>query len=123
MSSLKHRGKGPQVMTANELRQGPVVYMTPDYNWTTDFSLALQTEDTRLIENMNKAAERAVDANIVVGAYFIDIDPETKAPARYRERFRMNGPSFDPGVPTHKDHIKKHGASRYSVSDAHNGET
>lgn len=116
MSTLKHRGKGPQVMTANELRQGPVVYMTRDYAWSTAFTDALQTEDSRLIENMGKAADEAVEANIVVGAYFIDIDPETRQPARYRERFRMNGPSFDPGVPTHAEHIKTHGASVFGVN-------
>jgi len=27
MSTLKHKGKGPQALTANGLRKGPVVYL------------------------------------------------------------------------------------------------
>jgi len=109
MSSLKHKGKGPQVMTANGLRQGPVVYMREDYSWSTVYSEALQTEDEAIITSMDKAAQSASEANLIVGAYFIDVDPETGEPARYRERFRMNGPSFDPGRPTHIEHGEKTG--------------
>ncbi len=93
--SAKHKGKGPQVMTANELREGLVVWLTADFEWSLNFSEALQTEDTDLIEKMSIVAEKDVDENLVVGTYFIDIDRETNLPARYRERFRVKGPSYD----------------------------
>ncbi len=97
MSTLKHKGKGPQSMTANELREGYSVWLTPDLTWSTDYQNALKTEDAELIEQMRVVADRDTEANEVVAAYFIDIDPETGLPARYRERFRVTGPSKDLG--------------------------
>ncbi|NNE58813.1 MAG: DUF2849 domain-containing protein [Hellea sp.] len=103
MSSLKHKGKGPQSMTANELREGYSVWLTQDLVWTTQYSKALLTEDADLIEKMQLIADRDVAANEIVGAYFIDIDTETGLPARYRERFRVTGPSKDLGEDLQKD--------------------
>jgi len=95
MSTLKHKGKGPQTLTANELREGFSVWLTPDFDWSRDFTDALQTEDETLIEKMQAKGEADSDENLVVGVYFIDIDPETKLPVRYREKFRVKGPSYD----------------------------
>ncbi len=93
MSTLKHKGKGPQAMTANELVSGLSVWMTADLNWSRDYADALLTEDETLIEKMDEIAKAAEQANTVVGAYFIDtMDAK---PARYRERFRTHGPSYD----------------------------
>ena len=93
MSTLKHKGKGPQGMTANELRSGLSVWMTPDFTWSREFTDALLTEDEALIEKMDATAKAAEQANEVVGAYFIDT--EDGKPSRYRERFRTHGPSYD----------------------------
>jgi len=95
MSTLKHKGKGPQTLTANELREGFSVWLTSDFEWSRDFTEALQTEDETLIEKMQAKGEADSDENLVVGAYFIDIEPETKLPVRYREKFRVKGPSYD----------------------------
>lgn len=93
MSTLKHTGKGPQAMTANELRSGLNVWMTADYGWSRDYADALLTEDDAKISQMDIVAKAAEHANDVVGAYFIDtVDGK---PARYRERFRTHGPSYD----------------------------
>jgi hypothetical protein len=101
MSALKHKGKGPQVLTANGLKTGPVVYLDADFNWTTLFVNALRTEDPDIIDKMQSFGEKAEANNIVLGVYFIDISPATGLPSRYREKFRANGPSYDPGNPTH----------------------
>ncbi|MEM9600508.1 MAG: DUF2849 domain-containing protein [Pseudomonadota bacterium] len=93
MSGLKHKGKGPQAMTANALKSGLNVWMTPDFGWSQDYADALLTEDDATIETMDRLAREAEQANQVVGAYFIDtVDGK---PARYRERFRTHGPSYD----------------------------
>ena len=93
MSTLKHKGKGPQAMTANELRSGLSVWMTKDYDWSRDYADALLTEDEAAIQKMDDVAKAAELTNTVVGAYFIDtVDGK---PARYRERFRTHGPSYD----------------------------
>jgi len=95
MSMLKHRGKGPQSMTANELRDGFSVWLTEELTWSRDFALALKTEDEALITKMGDVADRDERANHVVGAYFIDIEPDSGLPVRYREKFRVHGPSYD----------------------------
>ena len=95
MSTLKHKGKGPQALTANELRSGLSVWLTSAMKWSRDYSDAMQTEETELMEMMQAKGEADEAENIVVGVYFIDIEPETGLPARYREKFRMRGPSLD----------------------------
>jgi len=95
MSTLKHKGKGPQSLTANTLRDGLNVWLTPEFEWSVDYTEALQTEDTDKIEKMNEIGERDELANIVVGVYFIDVEADTGLPARYREKFRVKGPSYD----------------------------
>lgn len=93
MSTLKHTGKGPQAMTANELRSGLSVWLTKDFAWSHDYAEALLTEDEMTIKAMDDVAKAAEATNNVVGAYFIDTI-EGK-PARYRERFRTHGPTYD----------------------------
>lgn len=93
--SAKHKGKGPQALTANHLREGFVVWLTPDMTWSEHFKDALLSEDDTVIEQMNAQGEVDDAANLVTGVYFIDVDPETNLPARYRERFRVRGPSYD----------------------------
>ncbi|PHR92309.1 MAG: nitrite reductase [Robiginitomaculum sp.] len=110
MSSLKHKGKGPQALTANGLHAGPVVYLNADYTWSTGFDDAFLSEDEDIIEKMQAIGERDETDNLVVGVYFIDVDAGTGQPARYRERFRAQGPSYDPGKPTHAELVAKHGS-------------
>lgn len=105
MSTLKHKGKGPQSLTANELREGLNIWLTPQFEWSRDFKDALLSEDTDVIETMQSIGDRDTESNLIVGAYFIDVDAETGLPARYRERFRVNGPSYDTAfeLNTHPD--------------------
>ncbi|MGJ8563758.1 MAG: DUF2849 domain-containing protein [Alphaproteobacteria bacterium] len=93
--SAKHKGKGPQSLTANELREGLNVWMTPSFEWSTDYKDALLTEDAAIIENMRQAGERDENDNLVLGVYFIDVEVASKLPVRYREKFRVSGPTHD----------------------------
>ena len=95
MSSLKHKGKGPQALTANLLEGGYSVWLTEEFTWSQDFQQALTTEDPDLMERMQAVGDRDVDTNAIVGLYFIDIEPDTGLPVRYREKFRARGPSYD----------------------------
>ena len=95
MSTLKHKGKGPQSLTANELREGFSVWLTPELDWSRDFSEALKTEDEALMEKMKAKGDKDEEANLIVGVYFIDIEPDSGLPVRYREKFRVKGPSYD----------------------------
>ena len=44
---------------------------------------------------MQAKGEADSNENLVVGVYFIDIEPESGLPVRYREKFRVKGPSYD----------------------------
>jgi len=93
--SAKHKGKGPQAVTANELRGGLNVWMTKDFAWSHDYADVFLTEDADVIEKMQAAADKDSEANLIVAAYFIDVEPDTGLPVRYREKFRVKGPSYD----------------------------
>ena len=93
--SLKHKGKGPQSLTANLLRGGYSVWLTKDLEWSQNYAEALHTEDPDTIEAMQAKGEASEAANEVVDTYFIDIEPATGLPVRYREKFRTRGPSYD----------------------------
>jgi len=96
--TLKHKGKGPQAITANDLRSGEVVYLNPKFLWTPQLSKALVETDKAQIEAMLAAGRLSETENLVVDVYPIDMEPDGSAPTRYREKFRMNGPSYNPGV-------------------------
>lgn len=103
MSTSKHKGKGLQAYTANALRSGDVVYLTPTGKWSTQFADAWISEDDAEVERMAELAKHAEGSNLIVGSYPIDIERESRLPVRYREKFRLRGPTFDPGIPAHKD--------------------
>ena len=102
MSTAKHKGKGPQALTANMLRGGLNVWLTKDFDWSHDYADVFLTEDPDTIEKMQAKGEADEAANLVVGAYFIDVETDTGLPVRYREKFRVKGPSYDTA-----DEIKK----------------
>ena len=108
MSTLKHKGKGPQALTANELREGYSVWMAKDLSWSRDYKDALITKEQDKIDAMQAQGAKDDKANIVVGVYFIDIDADSGLPVRYRENFRVNGPSWDTAADV-LDKAKKEG--------------
>lgn len=93
--SAKHKGKGPQALTANHLREGHVVWLTSDMNWSDKYTEALLSEDEDVIAKMQAKGAADDEANLITGVYFIDVNAETGQPVRYREQFRVNGPSYD----------------------------
>ena len=83
----------PKVVTANDLLEGDVVYLTADDRWSRRLSRA------ELITDEAHATIRLLDAqrqaNIVVGAYLADARATDHGPAppHFRQAFRMRGPS------------------------------
>lgn len=86
----------PSVVTANDLFEGDVVYLTPQGGWSRLHAEAeLFTEQT--------AAETALAAALaqpdrLVGAYLAPArrGPDGPEPAHFREEFRARGPSNYP---------------------------
>ncbi len=83
----------PKVVTANLLREGDVVYLTPDDHWSPHHHQA------ELIEDEAHAQMRLLHANaqrlVIVGAYLADAKagPNGPEPTHFREAFRTRGPS------------------------------
>jgi len=85
-----------QIVTANRLRDGRVVYLTPGEGWSKDVNAARVAEDKDQAARLMTAAERAVAYRAVVAPYLIEVTCEggTVRPVRFRERIRAAGPSI-----------------------------
>jgi hypothetical protein len=83
----------PKVVTANDLREGDVVYLTADGRWSRFHHEAELIEDETLAEA--RLAEAAKQSLTVVGAYLADAQPgpDGPEPVHFREAFRTRGPS------------------------------
>ena len=85
-----------QVITANRLRDGAVVYLAGDGAWVTELACAAIAEDAAAAAVLSQAGERAVAEQQVVAPYLIEIEtgPEGVRPKRYKELIRARGPSI-----------------------------
>lgn len=83
----------PKVVTANDLLEGDVVWLTADDRWTRTLAQA------ELIEDEAHAQLRLLHAqsqpDVIVGAYLADAAPGDTGPepTHFRETFRTHGPS------------------------------
>jgi len=83
----------PQIVTANDLRLGDVVYLTADDRWSR------RHNEAELIEDEAHAQMRllfgAAQKLVIVGAYLADARPGPNGPEpiHFREAFRTRGPS------------------------------
>lgn len=89
----------PKVVTANDLLEGDVIYLTPSGDWSRKHSDALFLEDeTQAKEALARASAQG---SRLVGAYLADaqLNADGKPePVHFREAFRTRGPS---NYPTH----------------------
>lgn len=88
----------PKVVTANDLIEGDVIYLTEDDRWSRHH------QEAELIEDEAHADIRLIfasqQAHRVVGAYLADAKsgPDGPEPVHFREVFRAKGPSnYDHG--------------------------
>lgn len=83
----------PKVVTANDLIEGDVVYLTADDTWSRRHA------EAELIEDEAHAQIRLLEAQArqdrVVGAYLADArpGPHGPEPVHFREAVRTRGPS------------------------------
>ena len=88
-----------QIVTANRLRDGRVVYLAEGETWTEQVTAAVVAEDQAAADTLLGIAARAVAHQEVVEPYLIAVDERggQVAPIRYREAIRATGPSVDAG--------------------------
>ena len=84
----------PCVLTANDLLEGDVVYLTPDGAWTRRLGSARLFVDEAEADSKLAAAQLQEDA--VIGPYLaaaVPGDRDSPQPTHFREAFRATGPS------------------------------
>ena len=87
-----------QVVTANRLGDGRVVFLADGYRWVEEIGLARVGETDEASNALLAIAEKAAADRIVVAPYLIGVstDGERVMPTRYREVLRALGPSSHP---------------------------
>lgn len=84
-----------QVISANRLADGLVVYLTGDGGWSEQIDDALVFDGATAGDTALATATGSVDRQIVVDPYAIDIDESggVRRPTRFREFIRAHGPT------------------------------
>jgi len=83
------------VITANRLDDGTVIYLTPESTWSPALADAWVAADEDEAVVMMAAGENAENRGIVVGAYLIaaEVKGDTVVAVRLREGIRADGPT------------------------------
>ena len=84
-----------QVMTANRLRDGEVVFLTRSGQWNERIDEAVLAQEPQALAALEMRAEEDVKATLVTGTYLFDaerIDGKIRA-THIRERIRTVGPT------------------------------
>ena len=85
-----------QVVTANRLRDGAIVWLTPERRWSEEFTASLPLRDEAEAELVLQGTTADVKARLVVGPYLAEVKetPEGLKATNARERIRASrGPS------------------------------
>jgi len=112
----------PDVITANRLIDGVVVFQTADAGWSEDFNRAAVVSDPQATADALARAKRDEADNLVVDAYAVPVEERNGhvAPKALREAIRASGPTnrrdlgkqamglaphFGPRAATEADHV------------------
>ena len=85
-----------QIITANRLVDGAVVYYTTDSDWSQWIADAVISDDADSAEATLAVAKADAFANGIIEPYLVDVyrEAQTIKPVRYREAIRARGPSI-----------------------------
>jgi len=83
-----------QIISANDLLDGHVVYLTANGGWTGEPGNAVIAENAEDASILLATAE--AQQALIVGPYLVDIEPGlgTPEPVLFREKLRVTGPSM-----------------------------
>lgn len=86
---------GPQIITANRLHDGLVVFLASGGDWTRTAERAQVAHDADQASALEDEATLAARANLIVDPYLIEVSQEDNipVPVAHRERMRISGPS------------------------------
>ena len=85
----------PDVITANRLTDGVVVFQTADQTWSDDFNRAAVKADPQATAAALARAKLDEESNLVVDAYAVPVEERNGhfAPKALREAIRAAGPT------------------------------
>jgi len=88
-----------QMITANRLSDGAVVFLASGGRWVERFIDGRLANTEAEAAALQQIAEAAVTCAEIVAPYLIDVDEQDGRlqPSRYRERIRAEGPSIPAG--------------------------
>ena len=86
----------PQVVIANRLHDGSVVFLAADEKWVERIEESRMGEGPGEAEKMMRSARRAVESQSIVGPELIAVEREGDriVPKSRRDRIRAQGPSI-----------------------------
>jgi hypothetical protein len=84
-----------QMIIANTLADGFVVFLTSDHSWSNDIAAGAIAETDAQAEQLLSTAKQAESDNLVIDPYLIPIEIEdgVRKPTEYREYIRATGPT------------------------------
>jgi hypothetical protein len=93
---MKAKTMNDQIVTANRLRDGRVVFLTQDGEWSARVADSRPASGAAA-DLLLSVAQIAADARIVVNPYLIDVAVAGGSPwpVLARERIRATGPTID----------------------------
>jgi hypothetical protein len=95
-SAYLHEAGMPDVITANRLTDGVVVFQMIDQGWSEDFNRAAVLSDSQATVEALKRAKQDEANNLVVDPYAIAVEERNGhlAPKALREAIRATGPTI-----------------------------
>ena len=88
--------KSPQVITANRLKDGDVVYLTPENKWSEKIDDAIVARSDEDIAAFMTIAKQAIKDLEIIDPYEFDVEHSGKElkPISMREIIRAAGPTI-----------------------------
>ena len=90
----------PQLVTANDLKTGDVVYLTQSAGWSRRIGEASIVPNAEAGAALLATAEAQAAQNIVIAPYLIPVDATVSPPrpVQFRERIRADGPTTEASI-------------------------
>jgi hypothetical protein len=90
-----------QIVTANRLRDGAVVFLTATGDWSTNVDDGEVARDATVAARLQAVGDKAMTDRAVVAPYLIEVALRGQSiqPVSYRERIRAFGPSIASRAP------------------------
>ncbi len=91
---------GPQLLTANLLSDGMVVFLGKGGSWASSLEGAQLAHSDDDIARLEAQGDQAAQANLIVDPYLIEVEEIGAAfsPVEFRERMRARGPGVNLGL-------------------------